>query len=259
MALGCSSSAWAGFATAVVSYNPGIATGPFSNPLTTLGGPTTSLDYGPVDPFNAPYSTNDVVTIGDGGSLTVEFGSPIRNEPGHLFGVDFLIFGNAGFTITNDYDPVTFAWIGEPATDGSLYGAAAPGVSRVSVSANGVDFFLLDPLLAPTLDRLFPGDAAGSPVLPVNPLLGQAQFAGQDLADLRLLYGGSAGGAGFDLAWAVDEFNQPVNLTEAWFVRVETLGGDVEIDAFSVVPEPSTAALLCFGALALRIIPGRRK
>jgi hypothetical protein len=238
------------FASAVIDYNPGTGAGLFNNPATALGAPTSLLDYGPVDPFNAPYSTNDVVTIGTGGSLTVRLDTPIRNDPGHLFGTDFLVFGNAGFVITNDFDPETFGWIGEPATDGSLYGASA-GAMRVSVSENAVDFYLLDPLLAPTLDALFPGDAAGDFRTPVNPALSNGSFAGLDLAGIRGLYNNSAGGAGFDLGWARDEFNQSILLTEAWYVRVEALSDDVEIDAFTVVPEPGTFALLGWGAITL--------
>ena len=38
----------------------------------------------------------------------------------------------------------------------------------------------------------------------MNPALTAADFAGQDLAGIRALYNGSAGGAGFSLAWAID-------------------------------------------------------
>ena len=35
--------------------------------------------------------------IGTGGSLTLQFNTPIQNNPNNPFGLDFIIFGHAGF------------------------------------------------------------------------------------------------------------------------------------------------------------------
>jgi hypothetical protein len=238
------------FADAVVDYVPGtgFASG-YTDPTRALGEParvTPGLFGGPVDPFNPPYLTSQLVSLGAGGVLTVQFNSPILNRAANPFGLDFLIFGNAGFIITNALDP-DFNFLGTPATDGSLF-AHNNGATRVSVSADGLTFYALNPLLTPTVDGLFPTDGSGDFQRPVNPALGGGDFAGQTLAGIRALYAGSGGGAGYDLDWAQDGNGQSVALAQASFVRVEVLSGKSEIDAFAVVPEPATWAL---GAVAL--------
>jgi len=242
------------FADTVVSYNPGTGfQAGFNTPASALGEPsraTPGLYGGPVDPFNPAYLSGQLVSIGAGGSLTVQFNSPILNRPGNPFGIDFNIFGNAGFVITNEFDPDTFTWIGTPATDGSLFGADATA-TRVSVSADGINFFTLNPALAPMVDGLFPTDGAGDFSRSVNPSLNAGSFAGLDLAGIRLLYNGSGGGVGFDIAWAQDGIGNSVSLPSISFVRVDVLGGNAEIDGFAVVPEPASTSLLVLGSLAL--------
>jgi hypothetical protein len=109
----------------------------------------------------------------------------------------------------------------------------------------------LNPLLTPGVDGLYPTDASGNPFLPVNPLLGAANFAGKDLAGIQALYAGSGGGAGFDLSWAVDGSNQSVVLSPVSFLRLDVLSGSAYIDAVSVVPEPTACSLTLLGGLAL--------
>ena len=242
------------FADAVVAYNSGSGFQPgFTTPASALGEPsrvTPGMYGGPVDPFNPAYLSSQLVSIGAGGSLTVQFNSPILNRPGNPFGMDFNIFGNAGFIITNEFDLNTYTWIGTPATDGSLFGADATA-TRVSVSTDGVNFFTLNPALAPTVDGLAPTDGRGDFALPMNSSLSGTSFAGLELAGLRSLYNGSGGGMGFDIAWAQDGMGNSVSLASISFVRVAVLGGNAEIDGFAVVPEPASASLLVLGSLAL--------
>lgn len=242
------------FASSVVSYHPGTGyQAGFTSASSALGEPariTPGLYGGPVDPFNPPYLSSQVVSLGAGGSLTVQFNEPIQNSPAHPFGLDFNVFGNSGFIVTNELDLTTFTWISTPRTDGSLFGADATA-TRVSVSADGVNFFTLNPLLAPTVDGLFPTDGSGDFGLPVSPALNASSFAGQDLLGIRSLYNGSGGGRGFDISWAQDSSGHSVALPSVSFVRVEVLTGNAEIDGFVAVPEPTVVAL---GALALGVL-----
>jgi hypothetical protein len=232
------------FASSVSAYTEGsgVVAG-YNDPTAALGAPSqfTPGDFGgPVDPFDAPYLPSQIVGLGTGGAITLQLNTPIQNNPANPYGLDFIIFGHAGFT--EDFGTGT-------AVDGSLYTGGTSDV-RVSVSVDGLTFYTLNPLQTPLVDGLFPTDGSGNPFLPVNPNLTAADFAGQDLAGIRALYNGSAGGAGFDLAWAVDGSNQSVSLPEVNYVRLEVLndGSPAYIDAISVVPEPGTSALTIVGA-----------
>lgn len=255
-AIAAATATHAQFATGVEAYTPGVgyqiefgSNIPITDPTQALGAPTASNPGpfgGPVDPFNPPYLASHIVSIGAGGSLTVRFDTPIQNNPANTFGLDFIVFGNAGFIITNG------EFNQNARTDGSLFGAAEPTATRVFVSADNMQFYQLDGSLSPAFDRYFPTDSQGNPRIPVNPLFAnEASFNGEGYSGIRDRYAGSAGGTGFDLAWARDINNNPVSLDSIRYVRVEVLSGSAEIDSFSVVPEPSSAALLGLGALAL--------
>jgi hypothetical protein len=232
------------FASTVSAYTEGSGVLPgFNDPITALGAPTTFIGYQNADPFNPPYQSSDIVGIGTGGSLTLQFNTPVQNNPNNPFGLDFIIFGHAGFNITNgDYS-------GGGITDGSLFTGGTADV-RVSVSVDGTTFYTLNPSLTPMVDGLFPPDAGGNPFLPVNPSLTAADFAGKDLAGIAALYNGSAGGAGFDIAWAIDGSNQGVLLSSIDYIRLDVLndGTPAYIDAVTVVPEPTTCTLAITGA-----------
>ena len=238
-------------ASSVVNYVQGTgASAGYDNPSAALGDPsrvTPGQFGGPVDPFAPPYLNSQLVSIGAGGSLTVQFSSPIFNNPSNPFGLDFLVFGNSGFVVTNAYDE-SFNPIGTPATDGSLFGGGA--TASISVSTDGQTFFTLSPELSPAIDAMFPTDGSGDFGTPVNPGLKGTDFAGLTLEDIRALYAGSGGGTGFDLAWARDASGAPVTVDLVRFVRVEVTEGKADLDGFSsvsTVPEPSTWALIVLG------------
>lgn len=220
----------------VVQFEPGTGAVPrFNNPDVALRLPSEVNPYGEAtDPFNPAYGTNQVVSIGTGGYLTIRLQKPILNHPRNLYGLDFTIYGNSGFIITNDYDLVNFDWLGSPATDGSLFGAGS-GVTRVSVSHNGKHFYALNPDLAPPVDSFPPTDGAGNVHIPVPPSLAAEDFAGATLDDIRALYRGSAGGASFDINWAIDDEGRSVWLPMVRYIRIEVLEGKAEIDAISSV------------------------
>jgi hypothetical protein len=220
----------------VVSYDPGSNAAPrFLDPQNALGTPSQVNPFGePTDPFNPPYGTNQIVSIGTGGHLAVRFHQPILNHPHNLGGLDFTIFGNAGFIITNEFDLTTFDWIGTPATDGALFGEGT-GAMAVSVSRDGKDFFILDPRSMPRIDSFPPTDGAGDPGIPVPAGLSPSDFAGATLEVMRTLYAGSAGGASFDLENALDLDGRPVFLPEIRYIRIDVLEGRAEVDAIVAV------------------------
>ncbi|MFM2082163.1 MAG: hypothetical protein RL380_854 [Verrucomicrobiota bacterium] len=229
--------AHAQFATTVVSYSPGTgASAGYTNDTSVATGAPSEVNpyFDNTDPFDPPYGTDQIVSIGAGGSLTLRFAAPVANNASNAFGLDFIVFGNSGFIITNDYDFMLWDWVGTPATDGSLF-ANNTGLSRVSVSADGTNFFLLNTNVAPQVDDLFPPDGTGNAQLPVNPALTGDSFAGATLAGIRSLYAGSGGGAGFDIAWAQDTNGNPVSLASVSYVRIEVISGKVEVDALASV------------------------
>src|SRR5580765_5178687 len=90
------------YADSVIAYSPGSGVNPtFTDPTRALGAPTTFIGYQNADPFNPPFLNSDLVSVGAGGSLTMQFSAPIPNDATHAFGLDFIIFGNSGFIITN--------------------------------------------------------------------------------------------------------------------------------------------------------------
>lgn len=240
------------YADGVVQYSTGTGyQDGYVDPQAALGQPSRVTDdplWGAsnVDPFGPPYLASQVVSIGAGGSLTLQFNTPIANNPANPYGLDFLLFGNAGFTVKDYNDPV---W----KTDGGLFGSDN-ATARISVSRDGTTYYTLSPSLCPVLDGLYPTDGLGDFQQPVNPALRAADFEGKDMAGIRALYAGSAGGAGFDLAWARDGNGQAVNLPEVSYVKIEVLSQKAEIDGVVAVPEPATWALLLGGlsGLALR-------
>ena len=226
------------FADHVTAYDPGIgfatdfASGlGFTNTVTALGAPSavTPGDFGgPVTPFSPPYLAEQLLSIGEGGTATFEFDPPIFDHPANPFGLDFIVYGNTGFSITNGN------FSGGGITDGSSFSQNS-GTTRIAVSADNTTFYTLDPALAPVVDGAYPTDGAGRFGIPTNPALQASDFAGADHSGIQSLYGEGAGGTGYDLSWAQSSDGSPVNLTMVRFVRIEVLEGKSEIDALSAV------------------------
>ena len=216
------------YAAEVVSYNPGTGYVPgYTNTYTVIGQPSAADSYGDaVDPFDAAWQTNQILSIGAGGWLTVEFDHPLVHYPeGNR---DFIIFGNSFFDVpdfTNAFD----LWY----TDGTCEND--DGVTKVSVSHDGTNFFSLNTGEAPLADYLFPTDASGDFRLPVSAGFTTNDFAGLTLAQIRLLYNGSAGGASYNIWWAVDTNGTPVFLPDISYVRVDVLTNNVQIAGFAAV------------------------
>jgi len=235
------------FASGVISYNPGSGFSPnFTNSGAALGAPASGSG---ITPFAPPFSTSQIVSIGAGGSLTLQFNTPILNNPADRYGIDMMIFGNSFFVVTSGSGSSAI-------TSGAIFTSTVS--TRVEVSADGSTWFTLDPGLAPNVGTLFPTDGTGNPFVPVNPALTSADFNGLNLSGIRALYGGSAGGTGFDLSWARDGNGNSVELQSASFLRIDVLSGRTQVDAVSVVPEPGAWAIGAVGAV-LWLKNGRRR
>jgi len=235
------------WADAVISYDPGSESGSsYTDPATVLGSPERftgeGIYPGAVTPFNSPWGTDEIVAIGAGGHLVVEFAEPITDDPTHRYGVDFLIFANGMFA---DGD-----W-----PNGMVGGLFEEGPFTVSVSNDNVNWVTLATdvydALFPTLGYLDltgpydtqPGTVPSDFTRPVDPSLTYADFAGKTFAEIVALYDGSGGGIPFDIS--------TTGLSEVRYVRIDVPVGATspEIDAFAAVPEPGAAVLL--GCLAL--------
>jgi len=100
-------------------------------------GPLRWCSTSGVNPFSPAFRNTQLVSLGSGGSLTLQFFTPILNDPGHPYGLDFLIFGNSGFIITNGN------FSGGGITDGSLFGNNT-GATRVWVSQDNLTYYQLN-------------------------------------------------------------------------------------------------------------------
>jgi hypothetical protein len=211
---------------------------------------------GAVTPFNPAFGTNEIVSIGSGGELVVAFDEPVTDDPSNPFGLDLLIFGNAGFID---------AWFSNPdlspgtvTAGGDLFGRGRG--SAVDVSADGETWFSLSgavDALYPTLgysDLTDPYAVESGSVLtdftrPVDPSL---SVAGMSFSQLINAYNGSGGGTGFDIS--------STGLSSISYVRVRNISlvsAAFEVDAFadvSPVPSPAAASVL----LSLAILRRRR-
>lgn len=231
---------------AALSYDTGTGfVAGYTNTSSALGAPALGNSVNPMAP---PFSRSQLISIGAGGEITLQMDTPIANNPSDPYGLNFIIFANSFFVANGGSGQ-------NETTSGSLFYHAATTV--IQVSPDDVNWYTLNPTLAPQPGEWFPSYGGGNPQIPVNPSLAGADFAGMTLGAIESLYNGSAGGTGYSLSWAQDANGDSVDLTSADYVRVEVESGVLDMDAVSVVPEPSTGALLLAGTgvglLGLRV------
>lgn len=230
------------FASQVISYSQGSnASAGYTNPLTALGSPERftgeGVFPGAVTPFNSPFGTDEIVSIGEGGELVLGFSQPITNDPNNPFGIDLLVFGNAYFV--------------DQSYPNGIAGPVAAEGGVVSVSPDGTNWYEVTGVQAdgmfPTLgysDLIDPYATTAGNVLtdftrPVDPTFDPT---GLSFNQIVAGYNGSGGGAGIDIG--------ALGLSEISFVRIfNPLGSGVtpEIDAIAdvtAVPAPSVLALV---------------
>ncbi len=213
----------------------------------------------PVVPVYQPFRAFEIVSIGKGGHLILEFDHHVLDDPLNPCGVDFIIFGNSNMII----DGISRWRNGDP-NQTLLQGPIAKEPATVSVSQDGVTWytFVDGPFaddFAPTLGRIYdpagpvsslPGNQWwGQPTDPTYPLspdlhapLGAVPepttFSAWTLAGLAMKYGYSAGGTGFDLAALQNLPVGPHGLRWFRYVRIDNPIGSgcvPEIDAVADV------------------------
>jgi hypothetical protein len=240
LALACAAAAsQALHAVRVVGYSAGLGAAPgHRDPAAALGDPARMTGFvgseETVTPFQPAYRADQVVSIGAGGWLELELGTPATDDPSHPFGVDLIVFGNAFFA-----DMVPGAGV-------PLYCADEGGT--IELSDDGQTWFTVPDVTAdgpmPTMGWIdagpydtLPGIAPTDFQRPMDPTLALTDLIGMDYADLVAAYDGSAGGVGVDLA--------SVGLPRARLIRISHPAdgaGSPEIDAVTVLAAATRAA-----------------
>lgn len=261
------------FASQAVSYASGAnyATSYFTGDGYTtsaaaLGVPTGVTGYdgfwgtSVVSVFSPPSDTNQIVSIGEGGHLTVRFPQVVYVKPGLA---EIGVFANAGL-VDSSYPSGVCASPAQTFSD---------NFAQIDVSANGLDWVGLGTLNLnmPTNFYLNAGpydaDAPASPQVADfgKPFSGGlSSFGGKTYPQILTLLDGSAGGNWLDLS--------STGLSQVEYVRFSMPAGGINgytyacVDAISVadaalapVPEPTTLALLAIGGGLTGIISRRRR
>ena len=246
------------WANNVINFTPGpvIITNP-TGAKANYG--TSSNALGPANAtYNDPNSSTSVVSLGDGGSMTLSFAQPITNGPG----ADFAVFEN-GFEQTPGADFLELATV-SVSSDGVNF-FTFPSVSLTQTTTQVGTFGTLDPTLLYNLaGSALAGngtpfnldDLAGvSPLLNINSII-----------DVRVtdVIGNINTGLGAG-TYTYDDASNPIfagaygltnNLINDPYSTAFNSGG-FDLDAVGVihlVPEPSMIAYLVFGLAAL-VVP----
>ena len=245
------------FASEVVSYNPGAtAVSGYTSSSAALGSPNGLTGQGTgypgvVSVFNPPWDTNQIVSIGEGGQLTLKLPQYAYVKPGLS---EIGVFTNAGLMDANYPNGVCT----NPAVLFGNYGSA-----KVEVSQDGAQWVSLGARDFNTPTNYYLNATPYDTAAPTNPQVadfgtpfdsGLSSFTGKTYSQILTLLDGSAGGTWLDLSTS--------GLSRIQYLRFSVLDdGDamndsqLEIDAVSIangaltVPEPATSALVGLGGL----------
>ncbi|OHB52677.1 MAG: hypothetical protein A2Y12_03200 [Planctomycetes bacterium GWF2_42_9] len=223
------------YASSIISFTQGIgADVGYNNPDVVLGAPPVSDGYAwPVSIAAAPWEASEVLSLGNGGSITIAFDHKVLNNPEDVeYGIDFLIFGNAFFATD---------WEG----DGSIvYAYFEP--AKIEVSQDGIAFYEIANTYA---DALYPYTASAGNFVHATPP--GISYMGRMPNDVEADYAGGCGGTQVDISNAIG-----VSLDWIMYVRVTDIPGDsglADVVGFAdVIPEPATVLMLLAGVCFLR-------
>ena len=200
------------------------------------------------------------------GYVIIAFDHDVEDDPDNPFGIDFIVFGNAGCTkstttgMTALDDPMSCRL--------TAYGFPEESVVEVAQSVDGPwygsDAWRISDGFAPTLGHRYDPDnvdtnlyagnqwwgAKTDATFPVDPRIDFADCAGLTLAELCQRYNGSAGGAGYDLADVEDlpvnaqgrKWFRYVKISCAWGEKLDPETGEYEGDFGFSEPEVDAVA-----------------
>jgi hypothetical protein len=257
------------FAT-VISYNPGNYTGPYNVPLAGSNGPQgyTGVEGGYpgiTTPFNPEWDTSQIVQIGGGGSIELQFATPVIPTANPDIGV----FTNCGL---DDVNIANFpnAMTGRPA------GNISTNAADVLVSSDGKTWtdLLTHTFDVPTNYFTNPGVGPYDITAPANPTVADfgkpftapgsidplSLFSNEDYAQVVSTLNGSGGGTWLSLGSSglssVDYVEFEVPLADTPDDQIPLILDAVSVSELnpSQVPEPAAGLgfVVALSAGALR-------
>jgi hypothetical protein len=261
----CSSLAHAQYGAAVVSYDAGTTpTSGFTTATAAVGEPERftgeSVFPGIVSPFNPPFRPNEIVSVGEGGHITLRLSHYALPQAA---GPEIGIFENVGliFNSTTGGAGPTAATFGD---DRAQVDVSADGLNWTSlgnnqfnIPSNGytdvTDPFATAPGNSPSdFQKPFTGGVSSFNGLP---------FSDPSASDILELLAGSGGGTWLDISGS--------GLSQVGFIRfsvADDLNADsrlnFELDAVSIargavgspiVPEPTTFAYFGLSLIGLSL------
>jgi hypothetical protein len=270
----------ASFATAVTDYTMGnvFIAAPnttYNQTAAAVGAPNPIVGSGAfagnLSPFNSHYETSDLVAIGRGGSITLQFGSAVPV----ISGPELNVVTNVYLVDAGDFMAGTSGTASSPARTSAFDEYGAERTALVEVATTPGDWRTVGRV---KFDK--PANAYASATGPYDfpptgaveadfgkPFTGSvADFSGKNFGDILTLLDGSAGGTWIDVPanlglssfqyvrfsdtlWQTPDgttFEQRTSGYNPAYVKP----ADLFIDAVAAVPEPAGAAVVAVAALA---------
>jgi len=251
----------------------------YADATRALGAPAPTVGTAPyvsvTNPFSGPYENTQLVQIGQGGSLTVQLGQPVRlGGPAKIGVFTGVTLNDASYPDGSAGSPVQTIAAAE-------YGAERSAVVEVAGALG--DFRSLGRVLFVmptnyyanvTSPSQYPAPSSPVPADFGTPIVnGLSQFANQSFEEVIATLNGSGGGTWIDLpaALGLDAVNYVRFSDPRWVLPDGTLAthrvsiydnpnnptlkpADLLVDAVAAVPEPGSAAL----ALGVAVMAARR-
>ena len=120
------------FASEVIDYSPGpgqfVKNRLYNDPARALGAPMGLY-------VDVPCN-DSLVTLGDGGSITLAFDEPVRDDPKNPYGLDFIVFSNAMFVGGDPYYRFQEPAFVEISPDGEHWYLILPNILPADLAPN---------------------------------------------------------------------------------------------------------------------------